>query len=905
MALVSEARKVLQKLTDTYEKHKGDKKFMGNEKQACQSLIVPLVRDMLNWDTDDPAEFKTEIGDRGKRLDYATYHEGIPQFIIEAKAPYHDIFDDPTYYTQAVSYAQGKEKDFAILTNFRQVVILRCDVQVSNILQAGIFKVDVLNEPEKAIEKLLYFEKNYWIEKGKDNELYTKLASYKKRIPVDKGLLADMTNWRQLLLRNIRKNAKGIDFDNEEDLMHVEEEIQMIINRLIFICFCEDKELQEAKLRSMLLDKKDRFWNKPSHLLSKLKDLFREYWGIYDSDLFEKSDCDSYPIDDGELVKVLEDLRIPKDRIPYDFRSIDIDIIGRAYEQFLGHLMTGKKRFKEKQDIAKRKKGGIYYTPKYIVDYIVNNTVRLYVKGKTFEEILDVKILDPACGSGSFLLRVFDVLVDACSSKLKRDLTYEEKKKIMLNCIHGVDLDERAVAITKLTLALKLAERGKKLPMFVNNILVGNSLIDDAGIAGYKAFVWEDEFAEIMKKDGFDVVIGNPPYVSAISIQQKDKEYYKKNFISAKGRLDTYGLFTEKALKLCKNGGLLSFIIPNKFLTNIHFEELRRYILENAKIVRIARIQDFVFESAAVNNVIIILERQKIISSKNIANIQRLTNFSTEDITQIDQSNYAKKEGYVFFLEYSKKSESISEKINDNSVKLEEISDVRDGIVAGRCKDLLFLEKKERESCKKILFGDDMGRYILNWKGRYVDYRPEFMKKQEEIRVKGKRLGIWLRTPEIFETKKIITRKTADKIIAAYDENGFYFEQTVHGTIIKNKEFEIKYILGLLNSRLYEYYYKKNISQTETIFPQVRIEFLKKLPIKMVSISEQQPIIKLVDKMLSLNKRLNEIGDKQTAERKKIEKEIKKTDKEIDDLVYELYGITDEERKVIEEALGR
>lgn len=176
------------------------------------------------------------------------------------------------------------------------------------------------------------------------------------------------------------------------------------------------------------------------------------------------------------------------------------------------HVQTGRKRFKEKEDIGKRKKEGIYYTPKYIVDYIVNNTVREYIKGKSFEEIKKAKVLDPACGSGSFLRVAFDVLVEESQKALKRPLNYEEKKELLLNCIYGVDLDKRAVEIAKFNLSLKLAERGQKLPVLRENIKHGNSLIDDKEVAGWDFFVWETEFKEIMQKGGFDVVVGNPPW---------------------------------------------------------------------------------------------------------------------------------------------------------------------------------------------------------------------------------------------------------------------------------------------------------------------------------------------------------------------------------------------------------
>src|SRR3989344_3052335 len=428
-----EVRRALQKLLDRYHQNKEEKSFITNEKQACLSLIVPLIKDVLHWDTEDPVVLKTEHSILGKRVDYVIYEQNIPQFIIEAKAPSKDIFGDVEIYNQALGYLRGKGRDFAIITNFRQFVILK-DVDIRPVQKAEIARFEIEKASDDELNLLLCFENEYWnTHKEQQNELYNKLVGYKKRIPIDKELLEDMKHWRETILTNIQKRSKDnkFDFDDEQVFALVEEEIQKFIDRLIFICFCEDKELKEAKLKSLANDKKDRFADKPGHLLNKIHELFEDYRNNYDSDLFDKSDCDRLVIDDDKLIDVNMDLREPKGRVPYNFASTEENILGKAYEQFIGHIQTGKKRFKEKEDIGKRKKEGIYYTPKYIVDYIVNNSVREYIKDKTFEEINTIKILDPACGSGSFLLNAFDVLVEESKKRLKRELTYDEKVELL------------------------------------------------------------------------------------------------------------------------------------------------------------------------------------------------------------------------------------------------------------------------------------------------------------------------------------------------------------------------------------------------------------------------------------------------------------------------------------------
>ena len=292
------------------------------------------------------------------------------------------------------------------------------------------------------------------------------------------------------------------------------------------------------------------------------------------------------------------------------------------------------------------------------------------------------------------------------------------------------------------------------------------------------------------------------------------------------------------------------------------------------------------------------------IRKHNLISISEIDQSAESPICTIDQAIYEKDENHTFLVSFSVHSKSIENKIKNDSVELQSICYVKDGIIAGRIKEILFLDENKNKYCKPLIFGGDMGRYALNWKGRYVDYRPTFMKNEERKRVdKDKGLGIRLRVPNIFEVPKIITRKTADRIIATYDPKGYYFEQTVHGTI-PNRDFpDVKYILGILNSKLYEYYYKNVIHQSGTIFPQVRIGYLKKLPIYNINISNStekkyhDDIVGLVEVMLNLNNKVQTVkGD----EKDQIQSQIEKTDREIDEMVYNLYGITKIERKIIE-----
>ncbi|MDP3698005.1 MAG: N-6 DNA methylase [Nanoarchaeota archaeon] len=959
MMNIENARKALQKLIELYNRYKEDKAFIGNEKQACQSLIVPLIRDVLHWDTEDPAEFKTEVQQTGKRIDYVVSNQSISQFIVEAKAPSNSIFDDEKYYRQTLAYGYGKQKDFAILTNFKQIVILACQVQWRNPREAELARFDLLTATDEELKLLLAFEKEYWVKSGRENLLYLKVAKHKLAIPVDERLLDDMKHWREQLLRNIKENSKHnkFDFEDEQEFMHVEEEVQKFINRLIFICFCEDKELHEPYLKQYLHESRAL---KAGWLLSKIRDLFTDYRRIYDSDLFDKSDCDDFKIDDDKLLDIIEELREPKEKAAYDFKSIEADILGKTYENFIGHVQTGKKRFTEKEDIGKRKKGGIYYTPKYIVDYIVNNTVREEIKGKSFEEIKKVRILDPACGSGSFLRVAFDVLLEEAKRALKRDLSYEEKKELLENCIYGVDIDERAVGIAKFNLSLKLAERDKKLPMLRDNIHIGNSLIDDKEIAGFKAFKWEEEFKEIFDDGGFDVVIGNPPYIRIQTLSGKDVDYFNNAYKSATKNYDIYALFVEKGLSLLREGGILGFILPLKFFNADYGLGLRKVITENKSLYKIVDFKDFqVFDSVTTYTCLLFLKKSK---NKNVeyieltnANKLQQTRALTSDILSVAKQEHPNEQAWSFFSETTK---SIMSKLLKTKLKLTNIStNIFQGIITGADKIYILVNngndsfysqatEKEYRLENSIIYpllkgSKHIRKYHVEQSNKYVIFPYEIMdnratpisekklqkdfpkiynyllenKSVLQARDKGKMKGpkwyLFSRNQNLnrFGQEKLMTPSIAKRPSFTYDSKStFFFVGSggggggAYGITMKDKKLYLA-ILGILNSKVVAFFIQQTSSKFSGGYFAFNKQYIENIPIIIPDDGIRQKLEALVRVNLNLNEQLNKLGNKNTSETARLKAEIEKTDQEIDELVYKIYGITEEEEKIVEESL--
>ena len=336
---------------------------------------------------------------------------------------------------------------------------------------------------------------------------------------------------------------------------------------------------------------------------------------------------------------------------PYDFDAIPIHILGSIYERFLGNVIVAtNKRASVVPKPEVRKAGGVYYTPEYIVRYIVENTIGKIIHDKSPDQIAEMRFADIACGSGSFLLGVFDLLLtyhghyynenpkkarkgDCIIRDGKLYLSLRKKREILLNNIYGVDIDTQAVEVCQLSLYLKLlqeettgsthqyqlefahiAQMKKLLPDLSKNIFPGNSLIGRDVLDGQlfdreerklNPMDFEDAFPETMKSRGFDAIVGNPPYGMVIDPVQKS--YFRDHFTTTEGRFDTFALFLERATKLSPNG-LVGYILPSPLLSNLYARRFRRYMLDICSIEEITNFGCEVFADPTVHSCIIILE---------------------------------------------------------------------------------------------------------------------------------------------------------------------------------------------------------------------------------------------------------------------------------------------------------
>ncbi|HJH25983.1 MAG TPA: hypothetical protein C5S37_04230 [Methanophagales archaeon] len=749
---------------------------------------------------------------------------------------------------------------------------------------------------------------------------------------VDSEFLKEIESWRELLAKNIALRNPDVS------IYELNYAVQKIIDRIIFLRICEDRAIEPYGQLQTKAESGDVY----THLLNHFKLAESKYdSGIFDFDTDRITQ--GLRIDDRVLKTIIQSLYYPKS--PYEFSVLGVEILGNVYEQFLGKVirLTAGHQAKVETKPEVKKAGGVYYTPQYIVDYIVKNTVGKLVegKGKTPEEIVEIKVLDPACGSGSFLIGAYTYLLQYhldwyVSNEPKKHkeavfqvrenewyLTTAEKKRILLNNIFGVDIDPQAVEVTKLSLLLKVLEHESResidqqvklglegvLPNLEDNIKCGNSLIgpdfydtgqqetlfDEAEMRRVNVFDWDDDrkgFGKIMKCGRFDCVIGNPPYIRLHNIDKKALKYFFGNYQTAEKKCDIYAFFTERVLKtLLRKKGVLGYIISNTWLNLDSFTKLRQIVTEENRLIRIVTLNN-PFYKVSVTPIMFFVEKDYLKEYKFCVSHLDLTTQDTIDEKEISSQTISPP-AYIIDLTTTEESVRVVDKIGQQSIPLGKgnIAKIQYGIMTADNKKFVVTEPKTKYH-KLLLAGEDIRRYHIKWPGnRYVDYRPEEMKKKKTARP-GE--------PERFEQEQkiVFQRYSSTKLIAALDTYQFY---TLGTTIIgySVSQYSNKYLLGLINSRLLSWWYGRAFTSPTNYIREFEI-----LPIRTIDFSNPEEVAKhdklvsIVESMLELQEKYHEA--KMERDKELYERQIKLVDAQIDRLVYELYGLTEEEVKVAE-----
>ncbi|GAB6286228.1 MAG: hypothetical protein STSR0009_24290 [Methanoregula sp.] len=898
-------------------------------------------------------------------------------FIAEAKAPKVRIKDNAKAAYQVRRYAWNAKLALCILTNFDEFAIYDCTKKPSASDSAGIARIDYFtfkdlpvkwDEIAKTFSKEAVFNGSF--------ETFAKTTKGKKgTATVDEAFLKEIEDWRESL-------AKNISLRNRDPPLTVDElnfSVQVIIDRIIFLQNCEDRGLERYGTLREILNSDTTY--------AQLCSLFRKADAKYNSGLFyfeiefEREEPDtitpSLKIDDKVLKEIIRDLS----EGAYEFSVIPPAILGQVYEQFLGKVirLTESHQAKVEYKPAVKKAGGVFYTPVYIVEYIVKHTVGELTKGKSPRDVAKLRILDPACGSGSFLIGAYQFLLDwhlewyiqnlaplfnqnvaftdpkvqvllpeplpkkkkllniaeppiyrtGHSDGIKLldrtrsdwELSTSEKKRILINNIFGVDIDRQAVEVTKLSLLLKILEGEKEenldkqlriseeraLPNLHDNIKCGNSLIgwdimtpevSAEEIKEIKPFDWDTEFADIVKAGGFDAVIGNPPY--GAEFPPVAIEYIRKRLNTHSKSTDSYELFLVKASHLLNSHGLLSMIIPFSWVTAEKYLESRRLLIEKLKPVTIFGMPFDVFKNAYIDTAIVVFSHDDKVKECTIHY------FPKKEKLNLIPDGIGEKVPIVGILSDSliRFSPILSTNMNPILVKLKSSKNnfdtsfkIQRGVQPySRAKHSekqiaeKFLHSTTQQSPEWLpeLQGNELSRYYVNpIRKSFLHYCDKIASNREIGMFQGQRIVL----------RRLLTRKF--RLQASFVKDTLITTDNVLNLVPLRSEVNSLFALGILNSKIISWYYvnTSSIAQKDD-FPQVHLSALKEVPLPESDPSRHDRMVTLVTQMLDLNKRLQDARLEQ--EKTQLSRQIAATDASIDKLVYELYGLTEEEIKVVE-----
>ncbi|MDM8553705.1 N-6 DNA methylase [Desulfococcaceae bacterium HSG7] len=908
-----------------------------------------------------------ELKDAKTNLDAKQKRKGAHYTPVEQAFLYSSKFD--------------KKCKWIIVSNYKEIRLYN---RLASMNAYESFKIADLSDVA-VLKKFLYLlvRKNL-IDKNKDSvtdRLYDSAEVEQEMIT--KEFYGKYKNLRLHLFEHLK--AKNSAFDEAIIL----EKTQKILDRFIFVCYCEDFGLLPERIfRKMTEAVKNPMLFADVSQWDQLKNLFRaidqgkpqKNINKFNGGLFEFDEILDGRLNIGD--EIFDELAEITD---YDFDSeLNVNVLGHIFEQSITDIeeikssIAGESFDKKK---GKRKKDGIYYTPEYITRYIVEQAVGGWLEERKaelgFEALAEltekdfdsikylkktgaiksnknikahlefwqeykkklsaVKVLDPACGSGAFLNQAFDYLykegqhVNEQIADLQKGQieVFRLDEHILKNNLYGVDLNPESVEITKLSLWLKTADRDSELTALDDNIKCGDSLIDDPDVAGERAFKWSDEFSEIMGDGGFDVVIGNPPYLNMTknNTQIEHLNFYAKEFVSTKkaNSKNIFVLFIEQSICLLKENAILSFIVPEGLFVTRSYSDCVKLIDNSGIIETIVKFEDRVFEDAVTGSLIF-----KFV--KKLSNIKPKYFLFTKD---------------KYFEEVKEGLDSVTTKMEKpDSVKLQEIALLFKGMVVKDRKLFLYHEDKKSITPDIFLLGNCMGRYLI-FNQYYCDY-PAL-----------KIVGGTKNKKKYDKYPRILIRRTGNRLCCALLEQKALTESTLYSVVLTSSGYSLKFILVILNSSLYTYYIRHKMLTNQQAFPQILMTDLKSLPIKIINSEQQKPFIEKADIMLSQNKKLwklktdflnflkselkpqkitkklenwpdsdwdqfkkeltkckvkmkalslkerkewQEYFTEEKLKAAEIKSVVENTDREIDLMVYKLYGLTEEEIKIVENA---
>lgn len=887
-----EAKQKIRELVVNYEKVKASRSISKyTEEETKKDFIEPLF-EALGWKVRDKSEVTAEEVQSGGRIDYGFYLDGRLKFNVEAKSLKSDL-NREDYADQAVKYSWNKGAVWAILTDFESLKVFNAQIIDRQLADKLYFEIPY-SDYLKRFDQLWLLSKESFQTNLLDQEA-GKVGKMLQRVSVGALLYKDFEKCRELLTHDLDECNPGLDKDD------LDEGVQKLLDRLIFLRVAEDRGIEGH----ILLELARNYDEKGGHKFQSMIGKFRELDDIYNSDLFSRHPFEKWEEYGGATERVIRILYGKPGYYEYDFKAMPADVLGGVYENYLGYrLEKSKKGLSVSKDAKKRKEHGIYYTPTFIVDYIVKNTLKPVLdKCKTIADLKKIKVLDPACGSGSFLIKALEIINDKYIEFGNRGDTWT-KLDILLNNIYGVDLDPQAVEIARLNLLINALDKRIKLPSLDRNIRNGNSLISgtDEELRKYfgknfrdkKPFNWKEEFPEVFKQGGFNVVIGNPPYVDSESMAKnmpEDREYLNDHYSSAKGNWDLFCVFIEQAMNLCKVGGFHSFILPNK-LISANYARGARQILDSNHITLIRDYSATKVFDVAVYPIVYIVQKSKPGGEVLLENVVEENGQQLINSYMLDSLNLV---NGLWSIDDKGTAKSPNFEIRGDT-NLGSVANVAGAATVAEAYILKDLIKEGKKY--KIVNSGTIDRYKSLWGVKPMRY-----------------LGNNYLNPSVSDTalenlaKNRLSQTIATKVIMAgmtlrpecmLDKSGSYLAAK-STTVIMNSKYDLRIILGILNSRLIYKFLKNKFKGNVLQGGYLRLgpPEIRQVPMPNFENASTKQIIELVDKMC----RLADTSQKEIENSNKwksLKSDIEKVDKKIDEEVYKLYGLTQKEIEMIE-----
>lgn len=1008
MAAPEVVKQLVKKFRDGYDGYVS-KNSNYNETQARVQFINPFF-EALGWDVTNRKgslpgfqevwhEDAIQIEGKHKAPDYSFRVGRQRLFFLEAKKPSVVLekggeAEAAAYQTRRYGYSAGLS--LSILTDFHEFAVYDTTLRPKPNDKAHVGRILYLKFDEyiHRFDEIAGIFSKEACEKGLLHAYAKDKTRFKGTSPLDKDFLSDMESWRLTLAKNLAGRNEKLSV---EELSRA---VQLIIDRILFLRVAEDRGLERYGRLNETLKAKNAY--------AELKKYFLDADDKYNSGLFHfsnetgrTSEVDTLTpkldIENKTLSDVITALYPPES--PYEFSAITSDLLGSAYEQFLGKVITlsagHRAKVEEKPEV--RHAGGVYYTPKYIVDYIVESTLADKL-AKSIPRQTKLTILDPACGSGSFLVGAYEYLMRwALDWYVKHDplkfpqavfapnpndekpqwrLTIAEKKRLLLNHIFGVDIDANAVEVTKLNLMLKALEdesaatvalaqsktkdtktgtffRERILPDLNENIHCGNSLVGTDYFAGnlyddaspetkrkINAFDYEQGFPGTQGK--FDVIIGNPPYVRQEILGGEFKAYAQRTFKTYAGTADLYTYFIEKSLGLLASKGVYSIIVANKWLRANYGEPLRKFLTQKRieSIIDFGDLQVFagattypcIFRAANGNPANFKACNIKSLDFENLAEVVKQNEYTVAR-SSLEDSGWSLVDVHEAALLTKIKTAGIPlAEYVDNKIYYGIKTGLNEAFVVDDETRKRFVKEDKRSAdvIKPFLEGKDIKRFGNLKNRKWLLFFPNGWTKAQGFNTE--KAG-WAYLQKQYPAIASWLKQHEKKGKARYDQGQYWWELRAcdyyaefekpkilwPGISLVVSEFGLdesklygndniqmiinpdKYLLAILNSQLGKKFLKSICDKVSGGFYRMKMSYIAQTPI--YRIDEKNPaevrirnrIVGLVEKILALKGENNTGHDKTLAER-----QIAAADREIDKLVYELYGLTDEEIAIVE-----